>query len=296
MGYKCDVVDNSTARQIVQTGQCPGVQDDPISTERLTDPMVFLCGEGTHREDIKCYNKSTIRTMYNNRGSISFTEPTSRGQFTNAAMDTMRREFGVQHTPQQSPLYVMSRPQHRRVDSNDFFNAVIAGVQSTVKRYLDSGGSVNVRDYRGNTALMKAAFNGDTQMVMILALHGADINAQNDVGMTPLMAAAASGNYNVVDFLLRSGANPRITSYDGKSVKDFSTTNRITKLFGGPLNTRINVEVRYKSPSRRKSPKKSRRKKSKKSSGRRKSPSRKKSKKRSKSRRRKSPKKGRRKN
>ncbi len=287
MGYKCDAVDQSTARQIVQTGQCPGVQDDPISMDKLSDPMVFLCGEGTHREHIKCYNKSTIANMYKQRGTVPFQEPSSRGEFTNAAMDAIRRQIGAEHTPQRSPLHVMSsyRPTHR-IDSNDFFNAVVAGVQSTVKRYLDMGGSVNARDYKGNTALMKAAFNGDTQMVMILALHGADINTRDDAGMTPLMAAAASGNYNVVDFLLRSGANPRLSTYDGRTAKDFASTERVRKLFAGPLSTRIDINVRYRKPApkRRKSPAKKKRK----SPKRRKSPKkrRKSPKKRSKSRKR----------
>ena len=260
MGYSCDAVDHSTARQIVQTGQCPSVQDDPITMERLTDPMVFLCGEGTHREYIKCYNKSTIANMYKNRHTVPFVEPTSRGKFTNAAMAAIRSQIGAELTPQRTPLHVIGayRPGYRISDS-DFFNAVVAGVQSNVKRYLDAGGFVDVKDARGNTALMKAALNGDTQMAMILALHGADINARNNSGMTPLMAAAASGNYNVVDFLLSSGANPRLSMYDGRTAKDFASTDRIRRLFGGPLSTRIDIRVKYKKPThRRKSSKKRR--------------------------------------
>jgi ankyrin repeat protein len=47
----------------------------------------------------------------------------------------------------------------------------------------------DVRDEGGNTSLMSAALNGQTEIVKGLLRNGADVNAQNLEGRTALMFA-----------------------------------------------------------------------------------------------------------
>ena len=259
MSWYCDVADPSSARQIVATGQCPAEKDDPITGDRLTDPMVFFCDEGQYKrqkQHIKCYNKSTIRNMYERRGSVPFVEPTSRGQFTSSALSEIKSQLGIRP---QFMTEISYRPRHvvnGRMTREDFFNAVTIGNTSAVKRYLDQGGAVNARDFQGNTALMKAAFQGHLAIVMTLAMYGADLNARNHAGMTALMAAAAGGHYNVVDFLLKSGANPRLRMDDGRTAYELAHVTRVRHILDEPPAKRRKPSKRKKTPKRRKSKRK----------------------------------------
>lgn len=46
---------------------------------------------------------------------------------------------------------------------------------------------------------------------------GADVNARQHGGWTPLMQAAAHGDLEIVDVLLGAGADPSLTSDEGKT-------------------------------------------------------------------------------
>jgi hypothetical protein len=97
----CDVESPSNARHLQD--QCPGGGIDPITGEVIANPMVFFCDSGAYtpierRKHMKCFDKSTIREMYRNRGSVAFVEPTSRGRFTDNAMSKIRGQLGVGET------------------------------------------------------------------------------------------------------------------------------------------------------------------------------------------------------
>ena len=71
---------------------------------------------------------------------------------------------------------------------------------------------------RGDTAMHHACRNGDLDVVMRLAAHGADVNATSDNGHFPLYCAAGHGHAETTRFLLESGADPDEKMADGKTV------------------------------------------------------------------------------
>ena len=86
---------------------------------------------------------------------------------------------------------------------------------------VEAGASVDATDGRpGNTALMKAAFNGGTvghtKVVTVLIDAGANVDLQNGHGTTALMNAAQKGNTNIAKRLCRRGkANVHVADQGG---------------------------------------------------------------------------------
>jgi ankyrin repeat protein len=69
------------------------------------------------------------------------------------------------------------------------------------------------KDYR----LLMAAYEGNTDSVILLIMDSANINATSDEGITPLMYAAENGNEDIVKILLYNKANPNLVPYSGRT-------------------------------------------------------------------------------
>jgi ankyrin repeat protein len=88
-----------------------------------------------------------------------------------------------------------------------FFRAAERGDLAAIDRFLAKGTDVNVRDLRGETALMKAAQKGQALAVYSLLGKGADVMATSQDQDTALIFAALAGDHEVVEVLLDRGAD-----------------------------------------------------------------------------------------
>lgn len=101
------------------------------------------------------------------------------------------------------------------------------GQPSLVKFLLEQGAHVdNAVQRTGETALMKAAAQGDKISSGVLLFFKADINAQDRRGETPLIKAARAGNREVVKLLIDTGADLELQDYTGKSALDYARLSR----------------------------------------------------------------------
>ena len=94
-----------------------------------------------------------------------------------------------------------------------------------IQALLELGADVNVRDYKGKTALHRAATAGFLASMEVLLANGADIDATDEKGETPLFDAVRAGRVEAVALLLERGAEPTVENKRGTSV--LSTAKRM---------------------------------------------------------------------
>lgn len=103
--------------------------------------------------------------------------------------------------------------------------ACIAKNFELVKRLVEQGHTINVRDYAGWLPLHEACNNGSIEIVVYLLDRGAqtainDKGGTNCDGITPLYDACCNGHLEVVKLLLDRGANVTLRTDFGETALD----------------------------------------------------------------------------
>ncbi|MBQ9404731.1 MAG: ankyrin repeat domain-containing protein [Synergistaceae bacterium] len=107
--------------------------------------------------------------------------------------------------------------------------AAFQGETENVKKFLQAGSDVNARNIYGMTALMYAAEGNHSEIARILLQAGAEINAQNNEGSTSLIIAAIHGSVKAINVLLEAGADIDIKNDKGKTAADYARENETLK-------------------------------------------------------------------
>lgn len=106
------------------------------------------------------------------------------------------------------------------------FSAVSKGEIAAVEKYLDEGGSVNVKDDPGMTLLHWAVnedFKGShREMVRFLLERGAKVDARDDIQTTPLHLVS---NKETAELLIKAGADVNAKDSDGETILYSSARN-----------------------------------------------------------------------
>ena len=90
----------------------------------------------------------------------------------------------------------------------NLFQAARYGDIANVRKYLDLGTNIEVKDFRGLTSLQIACVYGHLDVVRLLLDRGANIEAAGgNTGQTSLIMASDNGNLDIVKELLDRGAN-----------------------------------------------------------------------------------------
>ncbi|MBB4916389.1 ankyrin repeat domain-containing protein [Streptosporangium saharense] len=88
------------------------------------------------------------------------------------------------------------------------FDLARAGETDRLRAYVEAGVPANLRNDRGDTLVMLAAYHGHAETVRALTALGADPGLANDRGQTPLSGAVFKKEPEVIRALLDAGADP----------------------------------------------------------------------------------------
>jgi hypothetical protein len=89
--------------------------------------------------------------------------------------------------------------------ADKFTEAAASGNIPQVLALLDQGVELGAQDSKGKTALGRASFQGQRNMVELLLIRGADANARGRYGKTALMAASSQGHLEIARTLVSNG-------------------------------------------------------------------------------------------
>ncbi|MGF6755748.1 ankyrin repeat protein [Paraburkholderia sp. GAS42] len=101
--------------------------------------------------------------------------------------------------------------------AREVFELARRGDAATLAVVIEKGVPPNLRNEKGDSLLMLAAYHGHVDAVRTLAERGADPNLRNDNGQTPIAGAAFKGFKGVVETLLAHGADVEGASPDGRT-------------------------------------------------------------------------------
>jgi len=122
------------------------------------------------------------------------------------------------NSAQTSPKFSEDDLNERDDEGNtSLITAVENGDTEVVQLLLDKGADIETENYDGSTALIWAAANGHTEVVKLLLDKGANIQARNVHGHTALVMAAAYDRTEVVQLLLDNGADIEAEGFDGQT-------------------------------------------------------------------------------
>ncbi|GDY16859.1 putative ankyrin-like protein [Verrucomicrobiota bacterium] len=97
-----------------------------------------------------------------------------------------------------------------------------SGGTAKLAEAIGQGLDVNLRDAKGNTLLMIAAYQGRAETVAMLLKAGAQVDLRNEKGQTPLGGVAFKGHVDIARMLLAAGADP-LGDQGGSTPADFAT-------------------------------------------------------------------------
>ena len=118
------------------------------------------------------------------------------------------------------------------------------GKRRTRSTRQKGGDNVNAKDANGSTALIRASWDGDTEIVAMLLEKGADVNAKDNNGSTALMKASLNGHTKVVSMLLEKGADVNAKDNNGSTALNWASLQGHTEIVRMLLEKGADVNVK----------------------------------------------------
>ena len=128
-------------------------------------------------------------------------------------------------------LFGQGLPANLRNDKGDSLLMLAAynGQEAATRVILEAGGDPELANDRGQTPLAGACFKGETAITRLLIAYGAKADGEADGSRTPLMIAAMFDHTEIVDLLLARGADPDRRDATGLSAADLARSMGATQ-------------------------------------------------------------------
>ncbi|MDR7038875.1 MULTISPECIES: ankyrin repeat domain-containing protein [Methylobacterium] len=128
------------------------------------------------------------------------------------------------HAEDLASLFGQGLPANLRNDKGDSLLMLAAynGQEEATRVILEAGGDPELANDRGQTPLAGAAFKGEIGIARLLLAHGAAVDGSGEGGRTALMVAAMFNRTEMVDLLLAHGADPDRRDAGGQSASEMA--------------------------------------------------------------------------
>jgi uncharacterized protein len=103
--------------------------------------------------------------------------------------------------------------------------AAAEGNSDVTNLLIENGANIRTVSNAGFTPLHFASLNGSLQSAQILVSMDAEVNDISKDKMSPLLLAAASGHSELTDYLLKQGANPNERDFRGYTALHYAAMN-----------------------------------------------------------------------
>ncbi|GAA3889235.1 ankyrin repeat domain-containing protein [Leifsonia kafniensis] len=100
------------------------------------------------------------------------------------------------------------------------FDLARQGATGPLGEMIDAGVPIDIRNDRGDTVLIVAAYQQHVDTVAELLRRGADTGVVNAMGQTAIACAVFRGNEVILRALLDAGANPGLGAPTGVQIAD----------------------------------------------------------------------------
>ncbi|RAZ57190.1 ankyrin repeat domain-containing protein [Campylobacter hyointestinalis] len=91
---------------------------------------------------------------------------------------------------------------------------------SELEKMINAGLNPNLKNHKGDSLLMLAAYNGSFETTKMLIQKGARVDERNDRGQTPLAGVCFKGNLEMTKLLVENGAD--IDANNGMGLTPYS--------------------------------------------------------------------------
>ncbi|WP_251982402.1 ankyrin repeat domain-containing protein, partial [Methylobacterium sp. B1] len=128
------------------------------------------------------------------------------------------------HSEDLADLFGQGLPANLRNDKGDSLLMLAAynGQADATRVILEAGGDPELANDRGQTPLAGAAFKNDLAIAQLLLQHGARVDGTGDGTRTALMTAAMFDRTEMVDLLFRHGADRDRRDASGQSAPNLA--------------------------------------------------------------------------
>ena len=137
--------------------------------------------------------------------------------------------------------------EESKYENLSLFDLIKNGKIDLVKKKIESGADVNIKDNDGNSPLILASSEGCIEIVKLLIDHGVGVDVKNNNGDTSLYWAAEKGHSEIVKLLLEHGADVNAKNKDRSTPLHWASCNwrraEIVKLLidrGADVNAKDN--------------------------------------------------------
>jgi ankyrin repeat protein len=121
-------------------------------------------------------------------------------------------------------------PQLRQQLQDYYFGAVRRGDTAMLKEFIGIGYDLNTRDAKGYTALILAAYHGQSDAVELLLASGANACAEDQRGNTALMGAIFKGELRIARRLMAAGCQPDKPNNAGQTATMYAALFQRTEI------------------------------------------------------------------